>query len=650
MKVLFIQKIRGGVGDLDSGAPADYKDNLYLAVNGEWQEKAEVPADKSSAGASMDLDLKIEKELMNDFQTLAEDDQQVPNQELLQAVKLYRLAKNVDFLKIFHEKPILKDLKKLEDLQNLADFNAKLAQLGKEDFTLPINVWIDADMKDTEHNVVYVDGNDLILPDNSYYDADNESGKKLLAKYAQVSEKLLQMVGYSQDKAQATVKQALAFDKTLVPAVKTSEEWAEYTKMYNPMDFAEFVEKAKNVDLKSLVVDQVEATPEKVIIVQPRFLKSLDNLVNDETFENMKAWLIVRYLVSNSHNLDEDFRLAVGDYDLAFSGAKELPSREKFSYQLAEKYFDEVIGIYYGQKYFGEKAKADVRQMVVRMIDIYKQRLADNSWLSQATKEKAIVKLNKIVIKVGYPDEVQDLFYHLKIDETKSLYENVTQLRRVVRQFELEKLKKPVDRNVWLMPGEMVNACYDPSRNDITFPAGILQAPFYSLKQTSSENFGGIGATIAHEISHAFDNSGAKFDEFGNLNNWWTKEDYAKFEKLTQDMIDQFNGIEFAGGKVNGKLVVGENIADVGGMRCAIEAAKMDDDYDPKAYFITWAKSWRFKATPQYNERLLRTDVHAPQPLRANVMSQDLDEYFQAFDVKPGDGMWLDEDKRVEIW
>ncbi|WP_334332046.1 M13 family metallopeptidase [Companilactobacillus sp. HBUAS59544] len=650
MKVLFIQKIRGGVGDLDSGAPADYKDNLYLAVNGKWQEKAEVPADKSSAGASMDLDLKIEKELMNDFQTLAEDDQQVPNQELLQAIKLYRLAKNVDFLKIFHEKPILKDLKKIEDLQNLTDFNAKLAQLGKEDFILPINIWIDADMKDTKHNVVYVDGVDLILPDNSYYDADNESGKKLLAKYAQVSEKLLQMIGYSQDKAQETVKQALAFDKTLVPAVKTSEEWAEYTKMYNPMDFAEFVGKAKNVDLKSLVVDQVEATPEKVIIVQPRFLKSLDGLVNDETFENMKAWMIVRYLVANSHNLDEDFRLAVGDYDLAFSGAKELPSRVKFSYQLAESNFDEVIGIYYGQKYFGEKAKEDVHQMVVRMIDIYKQRLADNSWLSQATKEKAIVKLNKIVIKVGYPDKVQDIFHHLKIDETKSLYENVTQLNRVVRQFELEKFQKPVDRSVWLMPGEMVNACYDPSRNDITFPAGILQAPFYSLQQTSSENFGGIGATIAHEISHAFDNSGAKFDEFGNLNNWWTKEDYAKFEKLTQDMIDQFNGIEFAGGKVNGKLVVGENIADVGGMRCAIEAAKMDKDYDPKAYFITWAKSWRFKATPQYNERLLRTDVHAPQPLRANVMSQDLDEFFQAFDVKPGDGMWLDEDKRVEIW
>jgi len=200
------------------------------------------------------------------------------------------------------------------------------------------------------------------------------------------------------------------------------------------------------------------------------------------------------------------------------------------------------------------------------------------------------------------------------------------------------------------MPGHMVNACYDPTRNDVTFPAAILQAPFYSLKQTASENFGGIGATIAHEVSHAFDNNGAQFDEYGNINNWWTKEDYAKFNELTQDMIDQFNGIKYAGKKVNGKLVVSENIADIGGLRCAIEAAKLEPDYNVKEYFIQWAKSWRYKATSQYDERLLATDVHAPQPLRANVMSQDMDEFFDAFGVTEKDGMWLDPSERINIW
>lgn len=647
---LFTKKIIGGAGDLTNGAPTDYKDNLYLAVNGAWQEKAEIPADKSSAGASMDLDMLIEKELMKDFKNLAADDQQIKSSEFLQAIKLYRLAKNVGFLKEFHEKPILKDLKRLEDLKNLEDFNQNIAQLAEDNFILPTNIWISADMKNTSKNAAYVDGADLILPDNNYYAPDNESGKKLLAKYAEVAQKLLTMVGYSLENAESTVEKALKFDKTLVPIVKTSEEWAEYSKIYNPMDFSEFVTKSKNLDLKKLVVDQIKTTPDKVIIVQPRFLENTDKLVNDDTFENMKAWMIVRYLVSNSKNLDETFRQTVGEYDLAFSGAKELPTRTKFAYHLSEDTYDEVIGVYYGKKYFGEKAKADVRQMVVRMIEIYKQHLTDNTWLSQDTKDKAILKLNKMVIKVGYPDKIRDIFQKLNVDETESLYDNSVKLLKVIRQDNLDSFKKPVDRTVWLMPGEEVNACYDPSRNDITFPAGILQAPFYSLQQTSSENFGGIGATFAHEISHAFDNDGAKFDEYGNMKNWWTKEDYAKFEKLTQRMIDQFDGIPFSGGKVNGKLVVGENIADVGGLRCAIEAAKMDKDYNPKEFFITWAKTWCFKATPEYNERLLAVDVHAPQPLRANVMAQDIDEFYDAFNVTQKDGMWLDEDKRVNIW
>lgn len=200
------------------------------------------------------------------------------------------------------------------------------------------------------------------------------------------------------------------------------------------------------------------------------------------------------------------------------------------------------------------------------------------------------------------------------------------------------------------MPGHLVNACYDPQRNDITFPAAILQAPFYSLQQTSSENYGGAGAVIAHEISHAFDNNGAQFDEFGNMNNWWTDDDYAKFKQLTQKMIDEFEGIPYAGGKVNGTLVVSENIADVAGLRCAIEAAKLEPDYDPQAFFINWTKTWQFKGTQELVDRYLATDVHAPEPLRANVQAQNLDEFYTAFDVKPGDGMWLDPDKRVSIW
>nr|WP_225353408.1 M13-type metalloendopeptidase [Lacticaseibacillus thailandensis] len=200
------------------------------------------------------------------------------------------------------------------------------------------------------------------------------------------------------------------------------------------------------------------------------------------------------------------------------------------------------------------------------------------------------------------------------------------------------------------MPGQLVNACYDPSRNDITFPAAILQAPFYSLGQSNSENFGGIGAVIAHEISHGFDNNGAKFDEFGNLKNWWQESDYKEFKRLTQAMIDEFDGRDYAGGKVNGKLIVSENIADLGGMAAALSTAQQDDNVDLKAFFTNWGRIWRQKARPEYAQLLLSSDVHAPNRLRANIQPQNFDEWYTTFDVQPGDGMYLEPERRVAIW
>ena len=651
MKQVRMNKVIGGAGDLAIDTkPTDYKDNLYLAVNGAWQQQAEIPSDKSSAGASVDLELEIEKNLMQTFHDFAENDKTVDDELMLQAVKLYRLANDVETSQMIQTNSLLKDIDRIKSLKSLNELSKDMADLDKNNFYIPAAIYVDADMKDTVKNVVYVVGADLFLPDKTYYEKDNKFGQKLLAKYLEVANKLLIKLGYNFDDAKKTIQQATTFDKSLVPIVKSSEEWADYTKIYNPMSFEDFGNKSKSLDLKSLVSGQINAEPEKVIIEQPRYLNNLDKLVNEDTFENIKAWMIVKYIMDKAEYVSEDFRQIYGEYKLARSGAKELLSRTKYAYHLAEGTFSEVVGVYYGKKYFGEKAKADVRQMIQKMITIYEQRLNENQWLSEATKKQAIVKLEKIVVKVGYPDKIEDLYKQFKIDENSTLYDNMIQIEHLITKDNLAQYQKPVDRTKWLMPGHMVNACYDPSRNDITFPAAILQPPFYSLKQTSSENYGGIGATIAHEISHAFDNNGAQFDEFGNLHDWWTKEDYAKFKELTQKMIDEFNGIVYANGKVNGKLVVSENIADVGGLRCALEAAKEEKDYDPKAFFIQWAKSWCFKATQEYNEDLLTTDVHAPQPLRANVMSQNLDEFYEVFDVKPGDGMWLDPDKRVNIW
>ncbi|WP_238333677.1 M13 family metallopeptidase [Companilactobacillus mishanensis] len=630
--------------------PADYKDNLYLAVNGKWQETAEIPADKPRTGGFMDLDEGVEKTLMKEFHEYAEGYEKSDNKLLMEAVKLYRLANNVDHLNKYHQQPILKDIQRIVDLKNVKDLSDCLAELSLNGFTLPIDLDIEADMKDTSKNVVYIEGASLILPDKAYYEDGNDSGKQLLDKFAEVSVKLLSMIGYDLDKAQKIVDHALAYDRRLVPIVKSQEEWADYTKVYNPMQFDEFVTKSSSVDLKSLVTDSINDTPDKVIIEEPRYLEHLDELINDDIFDEIKAWMLVIFLTNNASNLDEEFRQTIGEYSLTLSGAKELQNRTKFAYHKATGMFSQVVGTYYGKKYFGEAAKNDVHSMVEKMISIYEQRINDNTWLGEATKKKAIVKLENIKIKVGYPDKIDDIYSKFEVDENASLYDNISKIAILKREDTLDSYHKPVDREKWLMPGQMVNACYDPSRNDITFPAAILQAPFYSLKQTSSQNYGGIGAVIAHEISHAFDNNGSQFDEFGNMNNWWTDEDYAKFKELTQNMIDEFDGIPYAGGKVNGKLVVSENVADVGGLRCALEAAKGESDLNLHEFFINWARVWRLKATQEFNELLLQTDVHSPGPLRANVMAQNMDEFYKEFDVTEKDGMWLEPSKRVNIW
>lgn len=291
--------------------------------------------------------------------------------------------------------------------------------------------------------------------------------------------------------------------------------------------------------------------------------------------------------------------------------------------------------------------------MIKEMIRVYKKRLEENSWLSQATKEKAIIKLDKLGVQVGYPESIParfDAYKTVTAEDGGTLLSNALAFSKIEAKDRFSKWNKPVDRSEWEMSADTVNAYYHPFRNVIVFPAAILQAPFYSLEQSSSANFGGIGAVIAHEISHAFDNNGAKFDEFGNLNNWWTEEDLEQFQNKAQAMIDEFDGLSLADATVNGKLTVSENIADAGGLSCALEAAKSEKDFSFEEFFVSWATIWRTKAKKEYQQLLLQIDVHAPAKLRANVQLQNIDEFYETFGITEQDEMYQKPEKRVHIW
>jgi len=626
------------------------KDDFYEAINENWLKTAEIPADKPATGGFQDLAEDIEQLLINELNEMSSNEERLAKGKMKEAVAFYRLANDYDKRNALKASPINDLLKRIHTVNDFNDLNQQLGNWLKEGLALPFEFFVDADMKNTQEHTLYLAPASLILPDKTYYDKDNQQGEQLLQVFFEMAVKLLKLTGYSQSESETIAEQALAFDKSLVPYVRNAEENADYTKIYNPRDKKTVIAYSDQIDFAAAFDELFDKTVDQVIVTEPEYFEHFNTFVTQGHLPLLKSWMLTLTVFSYANYLSEDFRQTASLYRRALSGIDELPSQEKAAFHLTLGQFDQVIGLYYGKKYFGEQAKQDVEHMVHSMIKIYKKRLEQNDWLSQPTKEKAIVKLDKIGINVGYPDKIPTVYEKLITNKDESLVANVRRFTQLTRKDNFKKFKQPVDRKEWEMAASTVNAYYNGSLNIIVFPAAILQAPFYSLNQSASANYGGIGAVIAHEISHAFDNNGAKFDEYGNLNNWWTKDDLSHFEELAQGMIQEFDGLEIAGGTVNGKLTVSENIADAGGLSCALEAAKNEKQTDLEAFFCNWAKIWRTKAKSQYQQLLLAIDVHAPAKLRANIQLQNLDDFFTVFDIHPTDKMYRKPEDRVKIW
>ena len=616
------------------------KDDLYEAVNGAWIKDAKIPDDKPATGGFNDLVDEIDKQMMADFEDYADGKKTSDDPRFNEMIKLYRVAKKFDLRKKVGPVPLQRLLASVTALDSYADYQKQWKNWVLMGLPSPVSFDIDADMKNATVYALFVSSPSLILPDKSYYEpAKKDQHDQLMKLWAAMVKELLLKLDYTEEQAAQLIKEAQAFDALLAPNVKSAEEAADYSKMYNPQTVAELAASTDQLDLAAVIKQLVGATPDKVIVMEPAYFKALNSILKDH-FDLFKSWALINVVRDNASYLDDEMREINGRYSRALSGSKKPVSQQKFAYYLARDIFSQVAGDYYGKTYFGPQAKADVHHMVEQMIAVYKQRLTNNTWLSKATRDKAVLKLDNLGIQVGYPDKIPSLYDHLKVDELESLIANLNQLSIVASKDMFSRWNKPVDRMRWEMSAATVNAYYHPFKNIIVFPAAILQVPFYSLKQTSSQNYGGIGAVIAHEISHAFDNNGALFDEYGNLNNWWTPEDSAHFKELAQKMIAEFDGLPIAGQKVNGKLTVSENIADGGGLSCALEAAKEENNFNAQEFFINWATIWRMKATQQYEQLLLSIDVHAPQKLRANVQAQNQADFYTATGIQSGDQMY----------
>lgn len=631
--------------------PVRIQDDLYHAVNGEWLETAVIPDDRPTTGGFADLDEGVEKLLRADFKAFAEGKEKTPFPEMDEAVKLFKQIMNVEKRNAEGIKPLLPYLAKIAGIKDVSELNARVRELILEGVDLPFNFGVEPDMKDATKNSFLVLGPSIILPDTSYYAEDNQAGKALLGVYTDMAKKLLAFTPLTEEDQAKYLEDTLAFDALAAKQVKSQIEWANYVDNYHPMPVDKVAELLSPMDLKGLLRSLYgEKGPKEIIVFEPRAIENFNKIFSADNFEMYKHWAYVRCLLSSTAYLSEDLRELGGTFRRTLYGIAKAPVVEKFAYRTASSLFSEPVGVYYGRKYFGEEAKKDVVELVKKIIATYEDRMAKNTFLKEETKKKAILKLSTIEIKMGYPDKIDPLYQELHVDESLSLLDNLCAIsgKRILHS--LNKLNKPVDRSEWGMPGHMVNACYNPFANDITFPAAILQKPFYGIDQSVSANLGGIGAVIGHEISHAFDNNGAKFDENGNLADWWSKEDFAAFEALTKKMIEEFDGIDFYGGKVSGELIVSENIADNGGMGVTLGIMSTLKDADYQEYFKNWARVWCLKAKPEYIQLLLSSDVHAPAELRANIQPRNFDEWYAAFDVKDTDKMYIPADKRIRIW
>lgn len=623
------------------------QDDLFEAVNAEWLAKTEIPSDRPRIAAFDELVISNEQTLMHDFATIHEFDEPV----MTEFAKFYKKAG--DFIERFEfgTEPVKPELEKISAILDFETLTSKFADLIlNSQVPVPFGLSVDTDMKDAVHYAMTFSGAGLILPDTTYYADEHPRKAELLDFYRTNTVEILREFGFSAEAAQQQVENTVKFDAILAQYVNTSEEWAKYAELYNPVVISDFTSHIKSVPFAQIIEALIGKLPEKIVVYEKRFYENFDQIVNVANFELIKSWMLVKLLRGSTQYLSDDMRILGSDFSRKLSGTSEARSQEKHAFDLATGQFSQAVGLYYGHKYFGEAAKADVKRMTSEMIKVYQERLDKNTWLSRATIDKAIKKLDAMTVFIGFPDKLPEIYQQFTVSHD-SLYSNIARFDVARSHKHYDKFNEDVDKTEWHMPAHMVNAYFSPDSNTIVFPAAILQKPFYSAtEQTPSQNYGGIGAVIAHEISHAFDNNGALFDEFGNMNNWWTDEDFKAFEAKQELMIAEFDGLEIAGGKVNGKLVVSENIADAGGLTAAMTAALREPDADLKAFFTQWGEIWRLKASEEYQQMLLSMDVHAPGKLRANVQASNLDEFFATFDIQEGDGMWRAEAERVKIW
>jgi putative endopeptidase len=650
--------------DARAGMDPDIRpqDDLFRHVNGRWLETTEIPADRSAWGSFVELAEQSEARVREIIEGLARTGDQGTHEHGSNAQKigdLFSSFMDEERIEELGAEPVRADLEAvaaLPDLTALASFVGGLERRGGGGF---FGTYVNTDDRNSERYLVTMVQGGLGLPDESYYRDDKFAD--IRTAYVSHLERMLTLAGWAEPAASA--QRVMDLETRLAKGHWERAETRDVIKAYNLTTFAGLHELAPGMPWEawSQALGATEQTLAETIVAQPSYLQHLSTVLDEVSLDDWKAWLAVRVVRAASPYLssafvEENFEF----YGRTLQGTPELRARWKRGVSFVEGSVGEAVGEQYVATYFPPRSKKLMIDLVGNLLEAYHRSIEALDWMTEETKQRAYRKLETFRPKIGYPEKFRD--YSALEVSPDDLLGNVRAVAAFETDRELRKIGSPVDRDEWFMLPQHVNAYYNPGMNEICFPAGILQPPFFDADADPAENYGGIGAVIGHEIGHGFDDQGSQYDESGNMENWWTTADREAFQARADKLIEQYNGFEpteLPGEHVNGALTVGENIGDLGGITIALkayllslqkqDAPVVDGLSGVQRVFLSFANIWRGKRRKEQMLQLLTVDPHSPAEFRANIV-RNLDEFHEAFGTGPEDGLWLAPEDRVRIW
>lgn len=635
--------------------------NFFDYAGGNWRKSHPIPAEYSRYGSFEVLIENNERQLHDLIEQLAKESH--PAGSLEQKIgDLYNLAMDSTRRNREGWTPIKGQLEQVAAVKTLKDLTILSGQLGRYGVESYFGIGVGSDMKDSKMNIVGIQQGGLSLGNRDYYLENDEATQKIREAYKQYIVKMFCLVGDDEATAQKKMEAVFNIEMRIAKASKSMVELRDPEANYHKMTFNQLLNDYPGIDWSTLLLCSGFPAISYVDMGQPENIREIEKLMADTPIEDQKAYMAFKVIENASGQLSDDFRNATFDfYGRVMSGTTQDRARWKRAIGAVQGVLGEAVGKMYVEKYFPASSKERMIQLVRNLQKSLGERIKEQKWMSKETQEKALEKLNTFYVKIGYPDTWMD-YSGLTIDPSKSYFENLCQASAFITDYYIQKdVNKPVDRTRWQMTPQTINAYYNPTTNEICFPAGILQPPFFNPEADDAANYGAIGVVIGHEMTHGFDDQGSQFDKDGNLKNWWTEADRKNFEARTKVMADFFSKIEVLPGLyANGQLTLGENIADHGGLNIAFQAFKEataanplpeKDGFTPEQrFFLAYAKVWIDNIRDEEIRNRTKNDPHSLGRWRVNGALPHIDAWYKAFNIGKKDPLYVPAKQRVDVW